>query len=205
MKYIPLIEMEVSENELLTLLRRELESLRVQYIKMTEEWAKNYFNHAKKQVERYYKLNTSRIEGDRKRKTDSWNEYKKKYPNYNDYSKGFTIDIPKYIAPGFSQQSEEEKNLEKFYQQNRGMVSGGQKKFVDREIRLAQNHFEDSLRKLVDRIEKKGLNKESLRIKTSHVGVHIETTLTDGEKTVKAWTIIAEGPVQRPHYRYLVK
>jgi hypothetical protein len=30
-------------------------------------------------------------------------------------------------------------------------------------------------------------------------------TLSDGEKVVKAFTIIAEGTIQRPHYRYLVK
>jgi len=35
--------------------------------------------------------------------------------------------------------------------------------------------------------------------------VNIETTLTDGEKMVRAYTIIAEGQVQRPHYRYLIK
>jgi hypothetical protein len=35
--------------------------------------------------------------------------------------------------------------------------------------------------------------------------VNIDMTLTDGEKTVKAFTIIAEGQIQRPHYRYLVK
>jgi hypothetical protein len=46
---------------------------------------------------------------------------------------------------------------------------------------------------------------EKLVVETSHIGVNINTTLTDGEKTVRAFTIIASGEIQRPHYRYLVK
>ena len=68
----------------------------------------------------------------------------------------------------------------------------------------AISHYEDSIAKLAARIEAKGLNVSNLKVKTSHIGVNIETVLTDGSKTVKAFTIIAEGQVQRPHYRYLV-
>ena len=62
-----------------------------------------------------------------------------------------------------------------------------------------------SIEKLAKRIEKKGLNQENIRTITSHVGVNIETTLTDGNKTVRAFTIIAQGTIQKPHYRYLIK
>jgi len=44
-----------------------------------------------------------------------------------------------------------------------------------------------------------------LKVQTSHIDVNIDTTLTDGEKTIKAFTILAEGAIQRPHYRYLIK
>ena len=64
---------------------------------------------------------------------------------------------------------------------------------------------ESSIEKLAYRIEKKELDQSKLKTKTSHIGVNIETVLTDGEKTVRAWTIIASGMIQRPHYRYLVK
>lgn len=37
------------------------------------------------------------------------------------------------------------------------------------------------------------------------LGVNIETTITDGVKKVRAFTIVAEGEIQRPHYRYLIK
>jgi len=58
---------------------------------------------------------------------------------------------------------------------------------------------------LAARIEKKGLNVEKIKTVTSHIGVNLETTLTDGTKTVRAWTIVASGEIQRPHYRYLIK
>ena len=69
----------------------------------------------------------------------------------------------------------------------------------------AKLHYENSILRLALRIEKKELNQAKLEMTTSHIDVNIETTITDGDKTVRAWTIIAEGPIQRPHYRYLVK
>ena len=77
--------------------------------------------------------------------------------------------------------------------------------YIGKSIKTAKNHYENSLLKLVKRVSVKGLNLETLEIKRSGIGINIEMLLTDGEKTVRAWTIVAEGPVQRPHYRYLVK
>ena len=81
----------------------------------------------------------------------------------------------------------------------------GLKTYLEKQEQTAEDHYENSILKLADRIEKKELNQSNLLVKTAHVGVNIETTLTDGEKTVRAFTIIAEGEIQRPHYRYLVK
>jgi hypothetical protein len=66
-------------------------------------------------------------------------------------------------------------------------------------------HYENSIVKLAYRIEKKGLNLDKITVKTSHIGVNINTWITDGEQTVHAYTIIASGEIQRPHYRYLIK
>lgn len=82
---------------------------------------------------------------------------------------------------------------------------GKKEVFVNKAVKRAEEHYENSLDKLVDRLEKKGLNQETLTVQTSHIGVNINTTLTDGVKTVRAFTIVAGGPVQRPHYRYLIK
>lgn len=81
----------------------------------------------------------------------------------------------------------------------------GKEEYLNRVEKKAVDHYENSILKLANRIQKKGLNEESLHVETARVGVNLETTLTDGEKTVRAWTIVAWGDVQRPHYRYLIK
>lgn len=84
-------------------------------------------------------------------------------------------------------------------------IGAGEANFVTREIENAEQFYTDSIHKLAARIDKKGLNKSAITIKTARVKQNIETTFTDGVLTVRAWTIIASGPVQRPHYRYLIK
>jgi hypothetical protein len=85
------------------------------------------------------------------------------------------------------------------------VFAAGSANFVAAEIKLAFRHYQDSIVKLAGRIEKKGLDQSKLTMKTGRVAQNIETVLTDGSKTVRAWTIIASGAIQRPHYRYLVK
>jgi hypothetical protein len=51
----------------------------------------------------------------------------------------------------------------------------------------------------------KGIDINNMKVVSGYVGVNVEMTISDGDKYVKAWTIVAEGTVQRPHYRYLVK
>lgn len=72
-------------------------------------------------------------------------------------------------------------------------------------LKKAELHFLASVEKLAGRITKKGLNLDNLEMKTGRVGVNIETLFSDGNKTVKAWTIVASGEIQQPHFRYLVK
>ena len=69
----------------------------------------------------------------------------------------------------------------------------------------AEHHYKVSVEKLAHRIITKGLNYDTLTVTAGWVNVNFNCIITDGEKTVKASTIIAEGPVQRPHYRYLIK
>lgn len=77
--------------------------------------------------------------------------------------------------------------------------------YVAKQVKFAIDHYEDSIAKLAHRIKSKGMDVSKIKATTSHVGVNIETTLTDGVKTVRAFTIIAGGAIQRPHYRYLIK
>ena len=69
----------------------------------------------------------------------------------------------------------------------------------------AEQHYDASIEKLAHRIVTKGLNFDKLVVTAGWVSVNFNCVITDGDKTVKASTIIAEGPVQRPHYRYLIK
>lgn len=84
-------------------------------------------------------------------------------------------------------------------------VRNGLEVYLAKAEKAAIAHYHNSIQKLALRIVAKGLNLDNLEVKTYHIGVNIETTLTDGEKTVRAFTIIAGGPVQKPHYRYLIK
>lgn len=77
--------------------------------------------------------------------------------------------------------------------------------FVANQIENAKKHYEQSIKKLAARVEKKELNVDLLKATTTHIGVNIDTTLTDGDKTVRAFTILAIGDINRPHYRYLIK
>jgi len=92
-----------------------------------------------------------------------------------------------------------------YYNNIRRSVDKGSAVFVKESIQNAKEHYEDSILKLADRISKKGLEVDKIKVKTSHIGQNIDTLLTDGKKKVNAFTIIASGEIQKPHYRYLIK
>lgn len=145
------------------ILKKQTENLKIQYVEMTKEWAKENYETMRAFVLDY-----------RKRQNDdssfSWKSDYKKFERLPDCVK-----------------------------------RGDKQAYVEFEAKYASDHYEQSIKKLAVRIAAKGLNQEKLQVVTSHVGVNIETTLTDGEKTVRAFTIIAHGEIQKPHYRYLIK
>lgn len=78
---------------------------------------------------------------------------------------------------------------------------------IDYELNKAEIHYQDSIKKLNDRLIKKGVpeGSENVIISNARVGVNLEITIQFNDIKVRAWTVVASGPVQRPHYRYLVK
>lgn len=146
--------------KLINILKAETETLRVQYLELTKEWAIKEF-HALRQW---------------------YQEYKTGKYGYGEASKK-AYRLPYYIVNS----------------------NGNVEEHIVKSVKNAEIHYEQSIQKLALRVEKKGLDIEKLKTTTSHIGVNIETTLTDGNKVVRACTIIAEGAVQRPHYRYLIK
>lgn len=157
-------QFEASSNALISTLKEQTETLRVEYTTKVADWAKSEFAR----TEAFIAQNVI--------------VYREKFDSYKAYDAFLT-------------------------KRNRLalVVERGVEAYVAREVALAEQHYQDSILKLAARIEKKGLNKEALVIKTARVSVNIETTFTDGVKTVRAWTIIASGPCVRPHYRYLIK
>ena len=147
-------------NTLIEILKKETETLRVQYVAMTEQWAANEFQSLRQWAADYH---TGKF---------GFGEASKKY-----------YKLPYHIRNS----------------------NGTVEQHIEVMVKWANEHYEFSILKLAERIEKKGLNQNTLKVTTAHVGVNIETVLTDGEKTVRAFTIIAAGEVQRPHYRYLIK
>lgn len=81
----------------------------------------------------------------------------------------------------------------------------GLNKYIRQAEEKAMLHYENSIEKLAYRISKKELDQDNLSVTTARIGRNIETTLTDGIKTVRAFTILAWGEIQQPHYRYLIK
>jgi hypothetical protein len=171
---------------LVNILEEKTQSFKKTYLELTKEWAAKYFDII---IER-----------------KDWKD----------------LDWCKHLGltPGYSRFDREQKNLgfpDGFYNKKEAktydrlktevykLSSLGKEAYIAKELVNAERSFQSSLEKLAFRIQKKELNEKNLEVTSLHKNVNLEVTITDGEKTVRAFTIIASGPIQRPHYRYLVK
>jgi len=169
-------------------LTEETQDLKISFFQKTEQWCSNY-----------YKILEDR---------SKWNEV--------DWCKYFGLEPEihnkKHAAHlqflGFPKGFYSTKNS-KEYQNQRNIIritlSNGFEKMKEKELQKAKLHYENSILKLADRLEKKGID-YNFEIVNKKLGVNFEMILKgrNGE-VVKAFTIIAEGEIQRPHYRYLIK
>lgn len=88
----------------------------------------------------------------------------------------------------------------------RQILEMGLEKFKAKEVKYAEQHYEDSITRLSIRLNEKGITDESkFTITSGRIDMNFECIINHEHGVTKAWTIIASGPVQRPHYRYLVK
>lgn len=85
----------------------------------------------------------------------------------------------------------------------RSMKAEGKEKYTKAYMKLAEMHYNQSLEKLGYKITEAGFDTTKVRLSSSSVGVNFSTEVTDGNKYMRAYTIIAEGPINAPHYRYL--
>lgn len=98
-------------------------------------------------------------------------------------------------------------NVSKKLTKMRSIMKMGLDAFVEEAMKNAEAHYSDSLYKLAERINQKGLDMSNFRMISGYVGINLEMTMTDGVKSVSAWTIWAaqDSELVSPHYRYLVK
>jgi hypothetical protein len=150
----------------------------------TQDLKKDYIKKTIETSERIYKNAESRLPEVIEMKKNAFNEYR--IDNKNSKAK---YEYKEYA-----------KLMEKFST----IVGKGYDKFLKQELDHAEFHYESSLLKLAERLIIKGITGD-YTIKSGYVGVNFEVTIEGEKGTVRAWTIIAEGPIVRAHYRYLVK
>lgn len=93
----------------------------------------------------------------------------------------------------------------KYAEKARAIYKKGRIAHILKAQKSAEDHYNNATLKLEDRLLKIGVNQDTLTVKSGKVGVNLELVLSDGKNIVRAYTIIASGPIQKPHYRYLVK
>jgi hypothetical protein len=79
--------------------------------------------------------------------------------------------------------------------------------FVEKAMKNAESHYTTSIKKLAMKIDQKGMDMTNFKMTSGYVGINLEMRMTDGVKSVNAWTIWAaqDSVYVKPHYRYLVK
>lgn len=171
---------------LIETLKNETKDLKISYLQKVEEWSKKNFD----------------IMCERRRyDSEDWCRVLGVQPEVkNQGTSSEFIGFPK----GFFN-TRLSRTYDRMKTEASRISSKGLESYVQGELKKASEHYENSIIKLADRIVKKGLDLDRITLSTSFLDPNISTTITDGSKTVKAFTIIASGEVQRPHYRYLVK
>lgn len=187
-------------------LRLATKELKEEYLKQIEKWSKQSFQTMLKMMDEV-KENEKQLRkiSDGRYEWNKWIEEWVSLPSWSSFIKGKEGSWTEnkkgkfLIHPRLAEQI-----FNKYYNQE-DVKYVGQDVHIEKMLKHAENHYEGSLVKLAQRIIKKGLNISKMTMKSGFMDMNLEIEMTDGEKSVKAWTIIASGMIQKPHYRYLVK
>lgn len=167
-------------SKLITELFEKTADLKEAFIIKTKEYSFRYFENAKKKLLIPVK--------------EWYDEYEIKYN-----PETLMLDSKEYNRKNLYRMRAAVDNL-------KSIVSKGFEKFEAGEVKTAINHYESSIRKLASRLTDKGITDDSnFEIVSGRVGHNFECTIKHGNETTRAWTIIAEGEINRAHFRYLVK
>jgi hypothetical protein len=163
-------------------LKNQTDSLRIQYLEKTKDWADRYFDNM---VEK------------RKWTESKWCKYFGLTPRIANQGH---VSCEFLSFPNGFYNTKESKEYSNIKHEIEYLHRIGKNSYIEKELKQAELKYKNSIEKLAKRITDKNLNQDNLVITTARIGINLETTFTDGINVVKAWTII-----QRPHYRYLVK
>jgi phosphopantetheinyl transferase (holo-ACP synthase) len=175
-------DITVSNDGLVETLRKHTKDLYEVFIQKTKEYA-----------ERMHKI-----------ATDNYNKpLESFYPSY-----GIELETIESYGRIIKRVTKETKNAEIKLHKDRsnwyGIKVQPYENFEAKEIKHANDHYENSLLRLAARLEAKGI-KGNFTAVSGRVGLNFEVVINHGDTITRAWTIIAEGPIVRAHYRYLVK
>jgi hypothetical protein len=175
--------------KLLQALTKETQPLKVVYLQKTEQWAKANFAEAVK-IAAW--------------KAIDWCKYFNLTPETANAHMPVSHQFPS-MPTGFynSRDARRKRNMER---EANSIKRLGLEGYTAKQLERAEQHYACSLEKLVARLMTKGVDeRKKVKIVSGWIGVNFEVVITVGEVCVKAWTIIASGPIQQPHYRYLIK
>jgi hypothetical protein len=175
------------DKSLVNVLLEKTTELHVAYINYTKKWSVKSFVYMGKFLE--------------KTEEEQFDQYSVKW-EYKSY--GVNKPFP-YPISNDNRSMKNYNRLRNDLDKYRRIREEGFKKYMDGEVKDANRHYNDSICKLSDRLMKKGVDVKKMTIKTAQVGINIEITIECNGVITRAWTIVAEGEIQRAHYRYLVK
>lgn len=197
--------MTTKELKLIEDLKGQTVELKALYLTETESWAKKEFAKMitlnEQPIEKWYERFD--VSTEMQYSHHGCVLSKQKYENMREDWKS---EVKEYLSP----QSKEygRKNLYKMRDTMHRLQSDiklGLEFFISKALKNAEAHYEDSIFKLAFRVIKKGLDVDNLSLSSTTLDRNFTTRITDGVKVVVAFTILAWGPVNRPHYRYLIK
>jgi hypothetical protein len=162
----------------------------------TVEFKIDFLERTKKYCENYFIFLTNKIN---KTLQERYLEYDIEFNPINDQLLRSDENYSKYIK------------YKNDYIKYKNLFDLGIEKYTSIELSKSELHYINSINKLAFKLYEKGIIGTDFTIHSGKVNHNFECIIhhnkIDGKytKITKAWTIIAEGPIQSPHYRYLIK
>ena len=185
-------------------LKDNSKDLKVTYLVKTEEWANTTIDRRNEWKNTYKEYISLMVWEQEHRYVEENEKYVYPYREDGKYiNEQLGVDMGMYSVNSSGIMKKYVSDYYKVYTSPASFFN--REKFIEKSLNNAEDHYQSSIIKLAYRIVAKGLDINNLQFTNSHVGINIDTIITDGVNQVKAQTICAWGEIQRPHYRYLVK